>query len=138
MIKSSNPYISARETDFFYYITDIMALMRRVIQELENVLRIPNPTNLDIWIQCSCTRLPIAQAQIPAGIPHIGFDLSNERLCLALSANGESYMQNIKNEAMRIADREHIYLPEINYACPYYNALQNNAPLPVAVPAAED
>ena len=109
MIKSSNPYISAKETDFLYYITDIMALMRRVIQELENVLRTPNPTNLDIWIQCSCTRLPIAQAQIPAGIPHIGFDLSYERLCLALSANGEIYMQNIKNEAKRIADREHIF-----------------------------
>ena len=115
-----------------------MALMRRVFQELEAVLMTPNPTNLDIWITCCCTRLPIPQAQIPAGIPHIGFDLSNERLCLALSANGETYMQNIKNEAMRIADREHIYLPEINYACPYYNALQNNIPPPVAVPAAED
>ena len=114
-----------------------MALMRRVLQELEAVLLTPNPTNLDIWITCCCTKLPIPHAQIPLGIPHIGFDLSNERLCLALSANGETYMQNIKNEAMRIADREHIYLPEINYACPYYNALKN-IPLPVAVPAVED
>ena len=117
--------------------------MRRVIQELENVLRISNPSNLDVWIQCSCTRLPIAQAQIPAGgIPYIDLDLSHERICLALSANSESYMENIKNAAMRIAHTEQIYLPDINYACPYYNALQNNIqnniPPPVVVPAAED
>ena len=120
-----------------------MALIRRVVQELENVLRIPNPTNLNIWIQCSCKQLPIAQAQIPAGgIPYIAFDLSHERICLALSAKGESYMEKIKNEARRISYTEGIYLPEINYACPYYNGLLNNLgnniPPPVVVPAAED
>ena len=75
--------------------------------------------------------------------PLIEFDLSNERICLALSANSESYMQKIKDAAMRIAHTEQIYLPDINYACPYYNALQNNLqnnipPPPVVVPAAED
>ena len=102
------------------------------------------PSNFDVWIKCSCTRLPMAQAQIPAGgIPYIGLDLSHERICLALSANSESYMENIKNAAMRIAQTEQIYLPDINYACPFYNALQNNLqnnnpPPPVVVPAAED
>ena len=120
-----------------------MALMTRVIEELENVLMIPNPINLDVWITCSCSRLPIAQAQIPAGgIPYIEFDLSHERICLALSANSESYMKKIKDAAMRIAHTEQIYLPDINYACPYYNALQNNIQInivpPVVVPAAED
>ena len=114
-----------------------MALMRRVLQELEAVQLIPNPTNLDIWIICSCTKLPIDAAQIPLAIPHIGFDLTHEKMCLALSARGQIYIQEIRNEAMRIADRDRIYLPGINYACPYYNT-SNHIPLPVAAPAAED
>ena len=123
-----------------------MALMAHVIQELQNVLMIPNPTNLDVYIKCSCTRLPIAQQQIPAGgIPYIELDLSNERICLALSANSETYMQRIKDAATRIAHADNIYLPDINYGCPYYNAIQNNLQIdivppvvPAAVPAAED
>ena len=84
-----------------------MALMAHVIQELQNVLMIPNPTNLDVYIKCSCTRLPIAQQQIPAGgIPYIELDLSNERICLALSANSESYMQRIKDASKRTPHTE--------------------------------
>ena len=123
-----------------------MALMARVLTELQNILLIPNLTNLDIWIKCSCTHLPIAQQQIPAGgIPYIELDLSNEGICLALSARSETYMNRIKEAATRITHADNIYLPEIKYGCPYYNAMQNNLQINIvppaaaaAVPAAED
>ena len=113
-----------------------MALIRRVLRELEAVLIMPNPTNLDIWIICSCTNLPLDAAQTPLAIAHIGLDLTHENMCLALSARGQNYLQQIKKEAMRIAERDRIYLSQIHYAC-HYHAL-HNLPLPFATPVAED
>ena len=114
-----------------------MALMNRVLQALRNTMETPNPTNLDVWVHCSCQHMPLNGANVPVDIPHIPLDLTREKRCLALSARGEQYLQQLRSEAIAIAERSNIYVPQILYACPFHNAL-HNIKIPFAAPAAED
>ena len=58
-------------------------------------------------------------------IPHIALDLREERICLALSARGQNYLQQMRTEAITIVEGDNIYVPQIQYACPFFNALNN-------------
>ena len=81
--------------------------------------------------------MPLEGANVALTIPHIALDLREERICLALSARGQNYLQQMRTEAITIAERDNKYVPQIQYACPFFYAL-NNIQLPVAAPAAED
>ena len=96
-----------------------------------------NSANLDIWVLCSFSHLPLNNVNWVLNFPHIPLDLRDEGKCLALSARSETYMQRMQTEALTICERDHNYVPQINYSCHFYKAL-NGIQLPVFVPAAED
>ena len=47
-----------------------MSLMNRVLQKLRDVLKIPNPTEMDIWIICECGNLGLDGGNVVLDIPH--------------------------------------------------------------------
>ena len=74
---------------------------------------------------------------MPVEIPHIKIDLRTETRCLALSARGRQYLQQMRAEVIAIAESRNISVPKILHVCPFYNAL-NNIEMPFAAAAAED
>ena len=113
-----------------------MSLMNRVLEKLRDLLKVPNPTQMDIWIFCECENLGLDGGNAVLDIPHIPLDLRGEK-CLILSVKSETYMNQLTNEARAIGERDKKYVPNIHYACRFYNALYG-IQLPMPVPAAED
>ena len=114
-----------------------MILINRVLEKLRDLLKVPNPSQMDIWIFWECENLGLDGGNAVLDIPHIALDLRGEKKCLALSARSKSYMNQMTNEARAIGERDKIYVPHIHYACSFYNAL-HGIQLPMPVPAAED
>ena len=118
--------------------------LRRILERLRMLLNRENPNELNIKVYCDC--LDMAGHPQLLNWPHLALDLS-EFGCIAMSRGSDRYLENmvvVIHETIRA--RGQLFLPEIDYACPYRQALldnlaaaaQNNLPPPPPPPPAED
>ena len=114
-----------------------MSLLNMILQKLRELLQEPNPNQLDVYVICDCQDLSLNGNMGEIGIPHLALDFRPQKKCLAMYAKRDFYMVEIKKEARAIAMRDEIFLPNIYYACRFYNEIKG-IQLPQPVPVAED
>ena len=111
---------------------------RRILEKLRMLLNQENPNELNIKIYCDC--LQVAGHQ-HIDFPHLALDLA-EFGCIAMSSGSDGYLENMVFVIDEILGGQ-IFVPQVDYACPYRQAIQENLaaanilPAPV-VHAAED
>ena len=114
-----------------------MKYLRRILEKLRMFLNQENPNELDIQIYCDC--LQVAGHQ-NLNFPHLAFDLT-EFGCIAMSSASDRYLQRMVSVIDNMLGGQ-IFVPQLDYACPYKQAIQENLAagniLPAPVHAAED
>ena len=115
-----------------------MRHLRRILEKLRMFLNQENPNELNIKIYCDC--LQVAGHQ-HINFPHLAFDLT-EFGCIAMSSGSDGYLERMVFVIDEMLGGQ-IFVPQLDYACPYRQAIQENLaaanilPAPV-VHAAED
>ena len=111
--------------------------LRRILEKLRMLLNQENPNELNIKVYCDC--LEVAGHQ-HIDFPHLALDLA-EFGCLAMSSGSDGYLQNMVVVIDEILGGQ-IFVPQIDYACPYRQAILENLAaaniLPPPVVPAED
>ena len=111
--------------------------LRRILEKLRMLLNQENPNELNIKVYCDC--LEVAGHQ-HINFPHLALDLA-EFGCIAMSSGSDGYLENMVVVIDEILGGQ-IFVPQVDYACPYKQAIQENLAaaniLPPPVVPAED